>query len=54
MTPSEIIKSIKDALNLNRNQILHIYELEEFPMTKERLNSILKNPSKKGSAKATY
>ena len=54
MKPSEIIKQIKDALNLNRAQILHLYELEDFYMSKERLDSILKNPSKKGAKSATY
>jgi uncharacterized protein YehS (DUF1456 family) len=52
--PSEIIKDIKEALNLNRAQILHLYELEDFYMSKERLDSILKNPSKKGAKNATY
>jgi len=54
MKPSEVIKAIKDALNLNRAQIMHIYELEEFLMSKERLESILRNKSKKNSANATY
>ncbi len=54
MKPSEVIKSIKDALSLNRAQMLHIYELEEFPMSKERLDNILKNSSKKSSINATY
>ncbi len=54
MKPSEIIKSIKEALELNRGQILHMYELEEYPMSQERLDSILKNRSKKNSANATY
>jgi len=52
--PSQIIQAIKEALNLNRAQIAHIYELEEFPITKDRIDAILKNPSKKGSANATY
>ena len=54
MRPSEVIKDIKDALNLNRAQIMHIYSLEDFEMSKERLDSILKNRSKKNSANATY
>jgi len=54
MTPSEIIKELKVALDLNRAQIMHLYELEEFPITKERLDSILKNRSKKNSSNATY
>ena len=54
MKPSEVIQSIKDTLNLNRKQILHIYELEEFSMSIDRLNGILKNSSKKGSINATY
>ncbi len=54
MKPSEVIKYIKEALNLNRTQILHIYQLEEFPMDKERLDRILKNSSKKDSINATY
>ena len=54
MKNSQIIQAIKEALNLNRAQILHIYELEEFPMSKERLDAILKNSSKKGSVNATY
>ena len=54
MKPSEVIKSIKDALNLNRRQILHIYELEDYPITLDRIDAILKNRSKKNSANATY
>ena len=54
MKPGEIIRALKDALNLNRRQIQHIYELEEFPMTLERLDTILKKRSKKNSANATY
>lgn len=54
MKPSEIIQSIKEALNLNRAQIMHIYNLEEFAISKDRLDSILKNSSKKGSINATY
>ena len=54
MRPSDIIKSIKEALNLNRAQIKHIYSLEEYPITEERIDSILKNRSKKNSANATY
>jgi len=54
MKPSEIIKAIKDALNLNRAQIAYIYELEDFLITKDRIDSILKNRSKKNSANATY
>jgi len=54
MNPSEVIKAIKEALNLNRRQILHIYELEDYPMNIERLDKILKNRSKKNSANATY
>ena len=54
MKPSEVIKAVKDALNLNRRQILHIYELEDYPMSLERLDKILKNRSKKNSANASY
>ncbi len=54
MKPSEIIKAVKEALNLNRRQIMHLYELEEFPISQERIDSILKNRSKKNSANATY
>jgi len=54
MKPSDVIKSVKEALSLNRRQILHLYELEEFPMSLERLDAILKNRSKKNSANATY
>ncbi len=54
MKPGEIIRALKDALNLNRRQIQHIYELEEFPITLERLDTILKKRSKKNSANATY
>jgi uncharacterized protein YehS (DUF1456 family) len=54
MKPSEIIQAIKEALSLNRAQIKHIYELEEFYIDDNRLNSILKNPSKKGAKNATY
>jgi uncharacterized protein YehS (DUF1456 family) len=54
MKTSEVIQSIKEALNLNRAQIMHIYELEEVLITKDRVDSILKNSSKKGSINATY
>ena len=54
MKPSLIIQAIKDALSLNRAQIKHIYELEEFFIDDNRLNSILKNQSKKGAKSATY
>ena len=54
MKPSEIIQAIKEALNLNRAQIMHIYELESFAITKERLDGILKNSSKKGAINASY
>ncbi len=54
MKPSEIIIAIKEALNLNRAQIMHIYSLEDFAITIDRLDSILKNRSKKNSANATY
>ena len=54
MKPSEIIQGIKEALNLNRAQIMHIYQLEDFAIDKDRLDSILKNSSKKGSVNATY
>jgi len=54
MNPSEVIKAVKEALNLNRRQILHIYELEDYPISIERLDKFLKNRSKKNSANATY
>lgn len=54
MKPSEILQSLKEALGLNRSQVLHIYELEEFPITQERLDAILKNRTKRNSAQATY
>ena len=54
MKASEIIQAIKDALSLNRKQILHIYDLEDFPISQDRLNGILKNSSKKSSINATY
>lgn len=54
MKPSEILQSLKDILGLNRSQMLHIYRLEEFPITQERVDSILKNHSKRDSAQATY
>jgi len=54
MRPSDIIKSIKEALNLNREQIRDIYELEDFTITQDRIDSILKNRSKKNSANASY
>jgi len=54
MRPSDVIKSIKEDLNLNRHQIKHIYELEDFAITQDRIDSILKNRSKKNSANASY
>ncbi len=54
MKPSEVIKYIKDALNLNRAQIMHIYQLENFDITEDRLDSILKNRRKQNSSNATY
>lgn len=54
MRPSELIRSIKEALVLNRGQILHMYELENYPISPERVDSILKNRSKKNSANATF
>lgn len=54
MNPSEIIIAIKEALNLNRPKMLTIYSLLDYPMSKERLDKILKNSSNKQSAIATY
>ena len=54
MDSSDVIKYIKDALELNRAQIMHIYELENFNITEDRVNSILQNKRKSNSANATY
>ncbi len=54
MNPSRVITALKDALNLSRPQILSLYDLVSYPMNKERLDGILKNPSNKRSIKATY
>ena len=54
MKPSEILQEIKSALNLNRAQIIYIYELENYFISKDRLDAILKNSAKKGTSKATY
>jgi len=51
---SYIIQSLKESLNLNRKQILHIYSLEDYAMDENRLNDILKNPSKKGAKEPTF
>ena len=54
MRLSLVIQSLKEALNLNRKQILHIYSLENFIMDSKRLDDILKNPNKKSAKEATY
>jgi len=51
---SYIFQSLKEALNLNRKQIIHIYSLQNYQMDEDRLNAILKNPSKKGAKEPTY
>jgi len=51
---SYIFQSLKEALNLNRKQIIHIYSLQDYYIDEERLNDILKNPSKKGAKEPTY
>jgi len=54
VNPSRVITALKDALNLSRPQILSLYELLEYPMSRERLDRILKNPSNKRSITASY
>ncbi len=54
MKTSVVITALKDALNLSRPQILSLYNLVSYPMSKERLDGILKNPSNKRSITATY
>ena len=54
MKLSYIFQSLKEALNLNRKQIIHIYSLQNYQMDEDRLNAILKNPSKKGAKEPTY
>ena len=54
MKLSSIIQSLKDALDLNRKQILHIYQLQDYAMDEKRLDAILKNPSKKSAKEASY
>ena len=54
MKLSYIFQSLKEALNLNRKQIIHIYSLQDYYIDEERLNDILKNPSKKGAKEPTY
>ena len=54
MKLSYIFQSLKEALNLNRKQIIHIYSLQDYYIDEERLNAILKNPSKKGAKEPTY
>ncbi len=54
MRLSLVIHSLKEALNLNRKQILYIYSLEDFTMDSKRLDDILKNPNKKSAKEATY
>ncbi len=50
MKPSQIIKEIKEALKLTKKDLIKIYELEEFPLTNERLQSILNPKHKKDEA----
>ncbi len=47
MKPSQIIKEIKEALKLSKKDIQKIYELEEFPLSIDRINQILNPKNKK-------
>jgi uncharacterized protein YehS (DUF1456 family) len=54
MKPGQLLYKIKEALHLDNETMMRIYELEGYPMSEKRLKAILKKPSAKGHESATY
>ncbi|WP_457608606.1 DUF1456 family protein [Nitratifractor sp.] len=54
MKPGQILYRIGEALKLDRETILRAYALEEYPMSEERLDTILAKPSSKRHEPAEY
>ena len=54
MKPGQVLYKIKEALRLDPETMLKIYELEAYPMEEKRLGAILKKPSAKGHENADY
>ncbi len=54
MTTNRIIYRIKEALRLDVDEILRAYELESYPMDRERLLCILARRNGKGICECTY
>lgn len=54
MKPSIVLNRIKDALRLSKDDILKIYQAEDYEIEESRVEAILKNPSHKKSKNATY
>lgn len=54
MKINDILYKIKTALSLDNESILKAYALAEYPMSEERLESILKRHQDKGYIKADY
>ncbi len=54
MKPSKVLFKIKEALRLDKDTIKKIYELQDYPISDERLEAILAKPNKKIFQEATY
>ena len=54
MQINDILFKLKNALSLSYEDMIKAYELAEYKMTKERLESIMKRRYDRGYAKATY
>ncbi len=54
MKPAQILYKIKEALNLDEEDILEIYKLEDYQIDPKYLKAILKKPSSKGHRGASY
>ena len=54
MKPGQALHKIRQALRLDDDTLLRIYELESYPMEEKRLKAILKKPSAKGHENADY
>lgn len=54
MRTNKILARIAKALYLNVNDIVHIYELEEFPKSKEEIRALLQDEHSKKFKEASY
>jgi uncharacterized protein YehS (DUF1456 family) len=54
MLPNTVLYKIKTALQLDEAEILRIFELEEYPMSRDKLRNILAHPKEKHFSPCDY